>query len=80
MPVADLDALVEAWFLEKFGHGAITETVYDSGNGVADRIAEVEASRQRLCRSPRCRPLRRTRRRSLVHQTLIRCRGVTTGY
>ncbi|MFF4855419.1 hypothetical protein ACFY2N_11035 [Streptomyces rubiginosohelvolus] len=36
MRVANLDALVEGWFLEKFGHGAIVETVYDSGNGVAD--------------------------------------------
>lgn len=48
MRMANLDGLVEAWFLEKFGHGAIMETVYDSGNGVADRIAEVKASRQRL--------------------------------
>ncbi|MFE5734414.1 recombinase family protein [Streptomyces sp. NPDC056528] len=48
MRAANLDALVEGWFLEKFGHGAIIETVYDSGNGVADRIAEVKASRQRL--------------------------------
>ncbi|WP_432071872.1 recombinase family protein [Streptomyces wuyuanensis] len=48
MRVANLDALVEGWFLEKFGHGAIVETVYDSGNGVADRIAEVKASQQRL--------------------------------
>ncbi|MGP4112690.1 hypothetical protein ACTWP5_17485 [Streptomyces sp. 4N509B] len=46
--MASLDKLVEAWFLEKYGHGAIVESVYDAGNGVTDRIAEVKASQQRL--------------------------------
>ncbi|MCX5535106.1 recombinase family protein [Streptomyces sp. NBC_00006] len=43
-----LDTWVESWFLEKYGAGEIFETVYDSGNGVAERIAELQASRARL--------------------------------
>uniref|UniRef100_UPI003D74A59E zinc ribbon domain-containing protein n=1 Tax=Streptomyces sp. bgisy031 TaxID=3413772 RepID=UPI003D74A59E len=43
-----LDAWVAAWFLEKHGAGEIFETVYDSGNGVAERIAELQANRSRL--------------------------------
>ncbi|MFF3380512.1 zinc ribbon domain-containing protein [Streptomyces sp. NPDC002680] len=43
-----LDEAVEAWFLETFGDGMILETVYDPGNGVAERIAELRASRERL--------------------------------
>lgn len=46
--VEEIDALVEGWFLEEFGSGMITETVYVPGNGVADLIEEVEASRSRL--------------------------------
>ncbi|MER5178130.1 recombinase family protein [Streptomyces sp. NPDC002896] len=42
------DAMVEAWFLETFGDGLIVETVYDPGNGVPERIAELQASRERL--------------------------------
>ncbi|WP_328869671.1 recombinase family protein [Streptomyces sp. NBC_00287] len=48
MRVQILDAVVEAWFLEKFGDGMILETVFDPGNGVAERIAELRASRERL--------------------------------
>lgn len=43
-----LDEYVEEWFLQKFGDGAIFETVYDPGNGVPERIAEVQATRERL--------------------------------
>lgn len=43
-----LDEWVEGWFLETYGHGMFMETVYDPGNGVPQRIAEVEASRKRL--------------------------------
>ncbi|WP_364708899.1 recombinase family protein [Streptomyces ossamyceticus] len=43
-----LDACVEEWFLQRFGNGMIFETVYDEGNGVAERVAELKASRERL--------------------------------
>ncbi|ARQ71939.1 recombinase family protein [Streptomyces marincola] len=43
-----LDTLVEEWFLRTFGDGVIYETVYDSGNGVRERIAEMRANRERL--------------------------------
>ncbi|MFJ4791184.1 recombinase family protein [Streptomyces sp. NPDC088794] len=43
-----LDAVVEVWFLATFGDGMIVETVYDPGNGVLERIAELQASRARL--------------------------------
>ncbi|WP_436982776.1 recombinase family protein [Streptomyces sp. enrichment culture] len=43
-----LDEAVERWFLRTYGDGAIYETVYDPGNGVAERIAEVQATRERL--------------------------------
>ncbi|MEV5129109.1 recombinase family protein [[Kitasatospora] papulosa] len=43
-----LDELVEGWFLSEYGHGVIMETVYDAGDGHAERITEVEASRTRL--------------------------------
>ncbi|MFC4611230.1 recombinase family protein [Streptomyces maoxianensis] len=43
-----LDGYVEEWFLQTFGDGAIFETVYDPGNGVPERIAEVQANRERL--------------------------------
>ncbi|MFF5718965.1 recombinase family protein [Streptomyces buecherae] len=43
-----LDAYVETWFLREFGDGLIYETVFDPGNGVAERIAEVRATRERL--------------------------------
>ena len=43
-----LDAYVEEWFLREFGDGLIFETVYDEGNGVAERMAELRASRERL--------------------------------
>ncbi|MFE7837519.1 recombinase family protein [Streptomyces sp. NPDC057474] len=43
-----LDAYVEEWFLQEFGDGMIFETVYDEGNGVAERMAELRASRERL--------------------------------
>nr|WSX24150.1 recombinase family protein [Streptomyces tubercidicus] len=43
-----LDGHVEEWFLQKFGDGVIFETVYDPGNGVPERIAEVQATRERL--------------------------------
>ncbi|WP_044365334.1 recombinase family protein [Streptomyces natalensis] len=44
----EIDALVEGWFLEEFGSGMIMETVYVPGNGVADLVEEVEATRARL--------------------------------
>jgi hypothetical protein len=43
-----LDEFVEGWFLETYGDGVIVETVYDPGNGVPERIAEVQANRKRL--------------------------------
>ncbi|MEW1654783.1 recombinase family protein [Streptomyces sp. NPDC093707] len=43
-----LDEYVEEWFLQRFGGGTIFETVYDPGNGVDERIAEVRATRERL--------------------------------
>ncbi|MFE6689072.1 hypothetical protein ACFVFQ_21700 [Streptomyces sp. NPDC057743] len=43
-----LDECVEEWFLQRFGDGMIFETVYDPGNGVDERIAEVRATRERL--------------------------------
>ncbi|WP_328382426.1 hypothetical protein OHS81_03865 [Streptomyces sp. NBC_00400] len=43
-----LDGHVEEWFLQKFGDGVIFETVYDPGNGVPERIAEVQATRERF--------------------------------
>jgi hypothetical protein len=43
-----LDDLVEAWFLETYGAGIIMETVYDPGDGVPERIAELRAARERL--------------------------------
>ncbi|MEV0373220.1 hypothetical protein AB0I10_25925 [Streptomyces sp. NPDC050636] len=43
-----VDEFVSEWFLQRFGDGAIFETVYDPGNGVPERIAEVQATRERL--------------------------------
>ncbi|WP_323371398.1 recombinase family protein [Streptomyces katsurahamanus] len=43
-----LDAYVEEWFLREFGDGLIYETVFDPGNGIPERIAEVRAMRERL--------------------------------
>ncbi|GAA3857824.1 recombinase family protein [Streptomyces sedi] len=43
-----LDAWVEEWFLRTYGDGMIFETVYDPGNGVRERIAEIRANRERL--------------------------------
>ncbi|MFI1887751.1 zinc ribbon domain-containing protein [Streptomyces jumonjinensis] len=43
-----LDAYVEGWFLREFGDGLIYETVFDPGNGIPERIAEVRAMRERL--------------------------------
>ncbi|GHI29111.1 recombinase family protein [Streptomyces daghestanicus] len=43
-----LDAYVEEWFLRELGDGLIYETVYDPGNGIAERIAETRANRERL--------------------------------
>ncbi|MFF9730664.1 zinc ribbon domain-containing protein [Streptomyces albidoflavus] len=43
-----LDAYVEEWFLRELGDGVIYETVYDPGNGIAERVAETRASRERL--------------------------------
>ncbi|MEU5365628.1 zinc ribbon domain-containing protein [Streptomyces sp. NPDC005925] len=43
-----LDAFVEEWFLRELRDGLIYETVYDSGNGIPERIAETRASRERL--------------------------------
>ncbi|MFM9630230.1 MULTISPECIES: hypothetical protein [Streptomyces] len=42
------DAYVAEWFLQQFGDGMIFETIYDAGNGVAERMAELRASRERL--------------------------------
>ncbi|MFB7979605.1 recombinase family protein [Streptomyces vinaceus] len=46
--VAILDEIAEDWFLVTYGQGDVWETVFEPGNGVAARIAEVEASRARL--------------------------------
>ncbi|MFJ7300683.1 hypothetical protein [Streptomyces sp. NPDC099088] len=43
-----LDDFVEDWFLQRFGDGMIYATVYDPGNGIPERIAEIEAARERL--------------------------------
>ena len=43
-----LEALVEEWFLQEFGDGLIYENVYDPGDGARERIAELQASRERL--------------------------------
>ncbi|WTD06785.1 recombinase family protein [Streptomyces albidoflavus] len=43
-----LDAYVEEWFLRELGDGLIYETVYDPGNGIPERMAEIRASRERL--------------------------------
>lgn len=43
-----LDEYVEDWFLAKFGDGLIYESVYDPGNGISERIAEIRANRERL--------------------------------
>lgn len=43
-----LDSYVEEWFLRELGDGLIFETVYDPGNGIAERIAETRANRERL--------------------------------
>ncbi|WP_103502283.1 recombinase family protein [Streptomyces sp. SM14] len=43
-----LDAYVEEWFLRELGDGMIYETVYNPGNGIAERMAENRASRERL--------------------------------
>lgn len=43
-----LDAWVEEWFLQTFGDGLIYETVFDPGNGIPERIAELQANRERL--------------------------------
>ncbi|MFF9794905.1 recombinase family protein [Streptomyces bacillaris] len=43
-----LDAYVEEWFLRELGDGMIYETVYDPGNGIAERVVETRASRERL--------------------------------
>ncbi|MGW7556222.1 recombinase family protein, partial [Streptomyces rimosus] len=46
--VEDLDFQMETWFLVEYGPFMVMETVYDPGNGVPERIAEVEAARKRL--------------------------------
>ncbi|MER0241026.1 hypothetical protein AAHZ94_03115 [Streptomyces sp. HSW2009] len=43
-----LDAYVEEWFLRKFGDGLICETVFDPGNGITERVAEIRATRERM--------------------------------
>ncbi|WP_432095605.1 recombinase family protein [Streptomyces sp. bgisy100] len=43
-----LDEFVEGWFLQRFGDGLIYETVYDPGNGIPERISEIQANRERL--------------------------------
>jgi hypothetical protein len=46
--IHELDAKVENWFLAQYGSGMIMETVYDPGDGIVERIAEIEAARRRL--------------------------------
>ncbi len=43
-----LGEMVTHWFLGNWGESMLMETVYDPGNGIPERIAEVEASRSRL--------------------------------
>jgi site-specific DNA recombinase len=50
-PVAVLSAMdeeVTAWFLATFGAAQVMERVYEPGNGVAQRIADLKADRERL--------------------------------
>lgn len=43
-----LDEKVTGWFLTEYGDLQIMETIYDPGNGIPERIAEIKASRERL--------------------------------
>ncbi|GLF99365.1 recombinase family protein [Streptomyces yaizuensis] len=45
---AELDAIVEGWFLETFGSLMLMRSVYDPGTGHAAEIADLEAARARL--------------------------------
>ncbi len=62
-----LDAYVEEWFLRELGDGVIYETVYDPGNGIAERVAETRVSRERL----------RADREAGLYDALTRVRGVS---
>ncbi|QDY79304.1 recombinase family protein [Streptomyces qinzhouensis] len=45
---AELDSIVERWFLDRFGTALLMKSVYDPGSGHAAAIAELEAARARL--------------------------------
>lgn len=43
-----LDAMVESWFLHRFGAGQIMVRFFDPGTGFADQIDELKAAKQQL--------------------------------
>ncbi|MFJ5234739.1 recombinase family protein [Kitasatospora sp. NPDC088391] len=47
-PIAEMDEFAERRFLTEFGPAEFTERVWEPGNGVAQRIADLEADRERL--------------------------------
>ncbi|MFJ5924854.1 recombinase family protein [Kitasatospora sp. NPDC092948] len=47
-PMVDIDEFAERQFLAEFGSAEFTERVWEPGNGVAQRIADLEADRERL--------------------------------
>lgn len=48
MAITALDALVDEWFLARYGTGEVMRKVYDPGTGHAAQVAELEANRRRL--------------------------------
>jgi hypothetical protein len=48
MAEAELNAVVEEWFLTEYGAGEVMQRIYDPGTGHGARIAEVEEARRRL--------------------------------
>jgi hypothetical protein len=49
MAMAAADAVVSGWFLSRYGAGEVMRKIYDPGTGHAAQIAELEATRARLC-------------------------------
>ncbi|UWM47710.1 recombinase family protein [Streptomyces carpaticus] len=49
-----LDRSVSTWFLQNYGDGILMERVYDPGNGVQERMAELRASLERLRTDRQC--------------------------
>ncbi|MFD7454439.1 recombinase family protein [Kitasatospora sp. NPDC059827] len=47
-PISEMDAVTERRFLADFGPAEFTERVWEPGNGVAQRVADLTADRKRL--------------------------------